>query len=258
MLKIENLHASVAGKEILKGINLTIGAGEVHAIMGPNGSGKSTLANVIAGRDGYEVTAGSVTYHGKDLLAMKPEERAWEGVFLAFQYPVEIPGVNNTYMLKAGVNAKRKHQGEQELDAMEFMQLVKAKAKLVELDQSFLSRGVNEGFSGGEKKRNEIFQMAVLEPSLALLDETDSGLDIDALRVVAQGVNALRSAERSIVMVTHYQRLLDYIEPDFVHVLAGGQILKSGDKHLALELEERGYDWVKEEAAQAGTKQAGA
>jgi len=256
MLKIENLHASVAGKEILKGINLTIGAGEVHAIMGPNGSGKSTLANVIAGRDGYEVTAGSVTYHGKDLLAMKPEERAWEGVFLAFQYPVEIPGVNNTYMLKAGVNARRKHHGEQELDAIEFMQLVKAKAKLVELDQSFLSRGVNEGFSGGEKKRNEIFQMAVLEPSLALLDETDSGLDIDALRIVAQGVNALRREDRSIVMVTHYQRLLDYIEPDFVHVLADGIILKSGDKSLALELESRGYDWVKEEAARAASVKA--
>jgi len=251
MLIIENLHASVAGKEILKGINLTIGAGEVHAIMGPNGSGKSTLANVIAGRDGYEVTAGSVSYHGKDLLAMKPEERAWEGVFLAFQYPVEIPGVNNTYLLKAGVNARRKHHGEQELDAMEFMQLVREKAKLVELDQSFLSRGVNEGFSGGEKKRNEIFQMAVLEPSLALLDETDSGLDIDALRIVAQGVNALRREDRSIVMVTHYQRLLDYIEPDFVHVLADGEILKSGDKSLALELEERGYDWVKDEAALA-------
>jgi len=256
MLMIENLHVSVAGKEILKGINLTIGAGEVHAIMGPNGSGKSTLANVIAGRDGYEVTAGTVTYQGKDLLDMKPEERAWEGVFLAFQYPVEIPGVNNTYMLKAGVNAKRKHQGEQELDAIDFMQLVKAKAKLVELDQSFLSRGVNEGFSGGEKKRNEIFQMAVLEPTLALLDETDSGLDIDALRIVAHGVNALRREDRSIVMVTHYQRLLDYIEPDFVHVLADGKILKSGDKSLALELEKRGYDWVKDEAA--GAEAAGA
>jgi len=249
MLTIENLHVSVAGKEILKGINLMIGAGEVHAIMGPNGSGKSTLANVIAGRDGYEVTAGSVTYQGQNLLEMKPEERAWEGVFLAFQYPVEIPGVNNTYMLKAGVNAKRKHHGEQELDAIDFMQLVKAKAKLVELDQSFLARGVNEGFSGGEKKRNEIFQMAVLEPTLALLDETDSGLDIDALRIVAQGVNALRHEDRSIIMVTHYQRLLDYIEPDFVHVLADGKILKSGDKSLALELEERGYDWVKDEAA---------
>jgi Fe-S cluster assembly ATP-binding protein len=252
MLKIENLHVSVAGKAILNGIDLEIGAGEVHAIMGPNGSGKSTLSNVIAGRDGYEVTAGSVTYQGKDLLAMSPEERAWEGVFLAFQYPVEIPGVNNTYMLKAGINAKRRHQGLQELDAMEFMQLVREKAKLVELDQSFLSRGVNEGFSGGEKKRNEIFQMAVLEPALALLDETDSGLDIDALRIVAQGVNSLRSEERSIIMVTHYQRLLAYIEPDYVHVLADGRILKTGDKDLALELESRGYDWVKTEAAQAG------
>jgi len=251
MLKIENLHASVAGKEILKGINLEIGSGEVHAIMGPNGSGKSTLSNVIAGRDGYEATQGTVTYFGNDLLAMQPEERAWAGVFLAFQYPVEIPGVNNTYLLKAGVNAKRKHQGKQELDAIEFMQLVKAKAKLVELDQSFLSRGVNEGFSGGEKKRNEIFQMAVLEPTLALLDETDSGLDIDALRIVAHGVNTLRSEDRSIVMITHYQRLLDYIEPDFVHVLVDGKILKSGDKNLALELESRGYDWVKEEAALA-------
>jgi len=249
MIKIENLHVSVGGKEILKGINLEIGAGEVHAIMGPNGSGKSTLSNVIAGRDGYEVTKGSITYKGKDLLEMRPEERAWEGVFLAFQYPVEIPGVNNTYLLKAGVNARRKHQGEQELDAMEFMQLVKEKAKLVELDQSFLSRGVNEGFSGGEKKRNEIFQMAVLEPSLALLDETDSGLDIDALRIVAKGVNTLRAPDRSVVMVTHYQRLLDYIKPDVVHVLVDGQILKSGDASLALELEERGYDWVREEAA---------
>lgn len=249
MIKIENLHASVDGKEILKGINLEISAGEVHAIMGPNGSGKSTLSNVIAGRDGYEVTKGSVTYKGKDLLAMNPEERAWEGIFLAFQYPVEIPGVNNTYLLKAGVNAKRAHLGEQELDAIDFMQLVKEKAKLVELDQSFLSRGVNEGFSGGEKKRNEIFQMAVLEPSLALLDETDSGLDIDALRIVAKGVNTLRAEDRSIVMVTHYQRLLDYIKPDVVHVLADGKILKTGDASLALELEERGYDWVREEAA---------
>jgi len=248
MLVIKDLHASVGGKEILKGINLEVRAGEVHAIMGPNGSGKSTLSNVIAGRDGYEVTSGSVTYNGKDLLELSPEERAWEGVFLAFQYPVEIPGVNNTYLLKAGVNAKRKHLGQGELDAMEFMQLVKEKAKLVELDQSFLSRSVNEGFSGGEKKRNEIFQMAVLEPQLALLDETDSGLDIDALRIVAGGVNKLRSPERAVVMVTHYQRLLDYIEPDFVHVLAGGRILKSGDKALALELEERGYDWVLEES----------
>ena len=248
MLKIENLHVSVDGKEILKGINLNIKAGEVHAVMGPNGSGKSTLSNVIAGRDGYEVAAGSVTYKGRNLLEMSPEERAWEGVFLAFQYPVEIPGVNNTYLLKAGLNAKRKHLGQDELDAMDFMQIVKEKANLVELDHAFLSRAVNEGFSGGEKKRNEIFQMAVLEPSLALLDETDSGLDIDALRVVAGGVNKLRSPDRAVVLVTHYQRLLNYIEPDMVHVLAGGRILKSGDKALALELEERGYDWVLEEA----------
>lgn len=249
MLKIENLHASVDGKKILKGINLEIGAGEVHAIMGPNGSGKSTLSNVIAGRDGYEITAGSVTYNGKNLLEMSPEERAWEGVFLAFQYPVEIPGVNNVYLLKAGVNAKRRHMGLPELDAMDFMQIIKEKAALVNLDPSFLSRGVNEGFSGGEKKRNEIFQMAVLEPALAILDETDSGLDIDALRIVANGVNKLRSPDRSIVMVTHYQRLLDYIEPDHVHVLADGQVLKSGDKSLALELEERGYDWIRNEVA---------
>ncbi len=248
MLKIENLHVRVDGKAILKGINLHVRAGEVHAIMGPNGSGKSTLSNVIAGRDGYEVSEGSIRFKGKDLLGMAPEERAWEGVFLAFQYPVEIPGVNNTYLLKAGVNARRRHLGLPELDAMDFMQRVKEKAKLVELDPSFLSRGVNEGFSGGEKKRNEIFQMAVLEPELALLDETDSGLDIDALRVVAGGVNRLRSPERAIVMVTHYQRLLDYIQPDIVHVLVDGRILKSGDKALALELEARGYDWVREEA----------
>ena len=248
MLKIENLHVRVDGKAILKGINLHVRAGEVHAIMGPNGSGKSTLSNVIAGRDGYEVTEGSIRFKGRDLLTMAPEERAWEGVFLAFQYPVEIPGVNNTYLLKAGVNARRRHLGLPELDAMDFMQRVKEKAKLVELDPSFLSRGVNEGFSGGEKKRNEIFQMAVLEPELALLDETDSGLDIDALRVVAGGVNRLRSPERAIVMVTHYQRLLDYIQPDIVHVLVDGRILKSGDKALALELEARGYDWVREEA----------
>ncbi|MDX8382256.1 MAG: Fe-S cluster assembly ATPase SufC [Ghiorsea sp.] len=246
MLEIKDLHASVAGKEILKGLTLTINAGEVHAIMGPNGAGKSTLSNIIAGRDGYEVTSGSITYKNKDLLELSPEERAWEGVFLAFQYPVEIPGVNNTYLLKAGVNAQRKHFGKEELDAFDFMSLVKEKAKLVELDPSFLSRSVNEGFSGGEKKRNEIFQMAVLEPSLALLDETDSGLDIDALRIVAGGVNKLRSPDRAIVMITHYQRLLDYIEPDFVHVLADGKIQKTGDKSLALELEEHGYDWVKE------------
>jgi len=246
MLVIKDLHVSVDGKEILKGLNLTINAGEVHAIMGPNGAGKSTLSNVIAGRDGYDVTSGSITYKKDDLLEMSPEERAWNGVFLAFQYPVEIPGVNNTYLLKAGVNAKRRHQGLDELDAFDFMSVVKEKAKLVELDASFLSRSVNEGFSGGEKKRNEIFQMAVLEPELALLDETDSGLDIDALRIVAGGVNKLRSPDRAIVMITHYQRLLDYIEPDFVHVLADGKIQKTGDKSLALKLEEHGYDWVKE------------
>lgn len=244
MLVIKDLHASVDGKEILKGINLEIHAGEVHAIMGPNGSGKSTLSNVIAGRDGYTITSGSITYKGNDLLSMSPEQRAWEGVFLAFQYPVEIPGVNNTYLLKTGVNAKRKHVGLDELDAFDFMKIIKEKAKIVQLDPAFLSRSVNEGFSGGEKKRNEIFQMAVLEPSLAILDETDSGLDIDALRIVAGGVNTLRSAENAIVMVTHYQRLLNYIEPDFVHVLSDGKVLKTGDKSLALELEERGYDWV--------------
>jgi len=246
MIVIKDLHASVGGKEILKGLSLTINAGEVHAIMGPNGAGKSTLSNIIAGKDGYEITSGSITYKNKDLLELSPEERAWEGVFLAFQYPVEIPGVNNTYLLKAGINAQRKHQGLEELDAFDFMKIVKEKAKLVELDPSFLSRSVNEGFSGGEKKRNEIFQMAVLQPSLALLDETDSGLDIDALRIVASGVNKLRSPENAIVMVTHYQRLLDYIEPDFVHVLADGIIQKTGDKSLAIELEKHGYDWVKE------------
>lgn len=246
MLEVKDLHVSVEGKKILKGLSLTINAGEVHAIMGPNGAGKSTLSNVIAGRDGYEITSGTITYKGDDLLEMSPEERAWAGVFLAFQYPVEIPGVNNTYLLKAGVNAKRKHQGLEELDAFDFMKTVKEKAKLVELDPSFLSRSVNEGFSGGEKKRNEIFQMAVLDPALALLDETDSGLDIDALRIVAGGVNKLRSKDKAIVMITHYQRLLDYIEPDFVHVLADGVIQKTGDKSLAVELEEHGYDWVKE------------
>jgi len=248
MLKIEDLHAAVDGKPILKGINLEVKPGEVHAIMGPNGSGKSTLSNVIAGRDGYEVTGGSIRYNGKDLLAMSPEERSWEGVFMAFQYPVEIPGVNNVYLLKAGLNAKRKHQGLAELDALEFMGLVREKSQLVQLDPDFLKRSVNEGFSGGEKKRNEIFQMAVLEPKLAILDETDSGLDIDALRIVADGVNRLRSPERAIVMVTHYQRLLNHIEPDVVHVLADGRILKSGDKSLARELESRGYEWVLEEA----------
>jgi len=249
MLKVEHLHASVDGKEILKGVDLKINAGEVHAIMGPNGSGKSTLSNVIAGRDGYDVTQGSITYQGKNLLDLSPEERAWKGIFLAFQYPVEIPGVNNIYLLKAGLNAIRKHRGESELDAMDFMSIIREKMKLVDMNESLVSRSVNEGFSGGEKKRNEIFQMAVLEPKLAILDETDSGLDIDALKIVANGVNKLRSKDRSIVMITHYQRLLDYIEPDVVHVLADGRIVKTGDKSLALELEERGYDWVLEEAS---------
>ena len=249
MLVIKNLHAKVEGRDILKGLDLEVKAGEMHAIMGPNGSGKSTLAHILAGRDGYEVTAGSVSYLGKDLLSMAPEERARAGVFLAFQYPVEIPGVNNVYLLKAAYNAIRKHRGEEELDAMDFLATVKAKMQFMEIDPSFLNRAVNEGFSGGEKKRNEILQMLVLEPKLALLDETDSGLDIDALKVVAKGINRLRSPERAMVMVTHYQRLLDYIEPDFVHVLVGGRILKSGDKNLALELERRGYDWVLAEAA---------
>jgi len=248
MLSIRDLHAQIGERRILKGLDLEVRAGEVHAIMGPNGSGKSTLASVLAGRDGYEVTRGSVEYLGRDLLAMEPEERARAGVFLAFQYPVEIPGVNNAYLLKAALNAVRKERGEPELDAFEFLGLVREKMKLMQMDESFLNRGVNEGFSGGEKKRNEILQMAVLEPRLALLDETDSGLDIDALRVVANGVNSLRSAERAIVMVTHYQRLLDYIAPDYVHVLSDGRILKSGDRTLALELERRGYDWVRQEA----------
>jgi len=248
MLKIRDLHARIGTREILKGLDLEVGAGEVHAIMGPNGSGKSTLASVLAGREGYEVTRGSVEYLGQDLLAMEPEERARAGVFLAFQYPVEIPGVNNAYLLKAALNALRKQRGEAEVDAFEFLALVREKMKLMQMDESFLNRGVNEGFSGGEKKRNEILQMAVLEPRLALLDETDSGLDIDALRVVANGVNSLRSGDRAIVMVTHYQRLLDYIAPDFVHVLSDGRILKSGDRTLALELERRGYDWVRQEA----------
>jgi len=248
MLKIRDLHAQIGARKILKGIDLEVGTGQVHAIMGPNGSGKSTLAYVIAGRDDYEVTQGTVEYFGRDLLEMEPEERARAGVFLAFQYPVEIPGVNNAYLLKAALNAVRKQRGESEVDAFEFLALVREKMKLMQMDESFLGRGVNEGFSGGEKKRNEILQMAVLEPRLALLDETDSGLDIDALRVVANGVNSLRSADRAIVMVTHYQRLLDYIEPDFVHVLSGGRILMSGDRTLALELERRGYDWVRQEA----------
>jgi len=249
VLKITDLHVRAGDRQILDGLSLEVAAGEVHAIMGPNGSGKSTLAQILAGREGYEITSGSVSYRGKDLLALSPEERAREGVFLAFQYPVEIPGVNNVYLLKAGLNAIRKHRGEPELDAFEFLALVREKMKLMQMDESFLNRGVNEGFSGGEKKRNEILQMAVLEPALALLDETDSGLDIDALRVVANGVNSMRHADRSIVMVTHYQRLLDYIEPDQVHVLYDGRIIKSGDKSLALQLEKRGYDWVKQEAA---------
>jgi Fe-S cluster assembly ATP-binding protein len=244
MLDIKNLKVTAEGKEILRGVDLHVGAGEVHAIMGPNGSGKSTLARALAGHPAYEVTDGSVTYEGRDLLGMDPDERAREGVFMAFQYPVEIPGVNNAYFLKAAVNARRKHQGQPELDAMEFMQLIKDKATLLDIDQGMLGRAVNEGFSGGEKKRNEIFQMALLEPKLAILDETDSGLDIDALKVVASGVNAMRSRERAIIVVTHYQRLLDYIVPDYVHVLSGGRIVRSGEKDLALELEKRGYGWI--------------
>ncbi|HHQ40913.1 MAG TPA: Fe-S cluster assembly ATPase SufC [Chromatiales bacterium] len=248
MLEIRNLHVSVEGKPILRGIDLAVDAGEVHAIMGPNGSGKSTLANVLAGREGYEVTEGEVLYKGRNLLEMAPEERAREGVFLAFQYPVEIPGVSNVYLLKAAVNAVRKHRGLPELDAMDFLKLVKEKIRLVRMDEQFLYRSVNEGFSGGEKKRNEVLQMTVLEPTLAILDETDSGLDIDALRIVSEGVNSLRSPERAFLVVTHYQRLLDYIVPDKVHVLAGGRIVRSGDRTLALELEKRGYGWVLEEA----------
>ncbi len=247
MLEIKDLHASVNGNEILNGVNLSVRAGEVHAIMGPNGSGKSTLAGVLAGREVYSVTRGEVLYRGKNLLEMAPEERAREGLFLAFQYPVEIPGVTNTYFLKAAVNAIRKHHGQEEYDAVEFLALVKEKLKLVDIDQSLLNRPVNEGFSGGEKKRNEIFQMAVLDPSLAILDETDSGLDIDALRIVADGVNRLRRKENAIIVVTHYQRLLNYIVPDFVHVLVDGRIAKSGGKELALTLEEKGYDWIKDE-----------
>ena len=249
MLKIENLHVSVEDKPILKGINLEVNAGEVHAIMGPNGSGKSTLSHILAGKPGYTVTEGSIQYQGKDLLAMEPEMRSREGVFLAFQYPVEIPGVSNIYLLKAALNAIRKHQGLDEVDAIDFLQIVKQKTALVEMDQEFLYRSVNQGFSGGEKKRNEILQMAVMEPKLCVLDETDSGLDIDALKVVSHGVNSLRSADRSFVLITHYQRLLDYIKPDFVHVLADGKIAKSGGPELALELEEKGYSWVEEQAA---------
>jgi Fe-S cluster assembly ATP-binding protein len=249
MLEIKNLHAGIEGKEILRGLDLSIKPGEVHAIMGPNGSGKSTLANVLAGRPKYEVISGSVTFEGKDLLGMPTEERAREGVFLAMQYPVEIPGVNNIYFLKAALNAMRKHHGQEELDAMEFLQLAREKMKVVELDESFMNRGVNEGFSGGEKKRNEIFQMAVLDPKLAILDETDSGLDIDALRIVAEGVNTLRSEAHSVLVITHYQRLLRYLVPDFVHVLANGRIVKSGGKELAEELEQKGYEWLEDQVA---------
>jgi len=246
MLEIKNLHAKVGDQEILKGIDLAVKAGEVHAIMGPNGSGKSTLAGVLAGRPEYEITGGSITYEGKDLLELEPEERACEGIFLAFQYPVEIPGVSNTYFLKAALNSIRKHRGEPELDAMDFLGLVKERVKLLEMDDSLLNRPVNAGFSGGEKKKNEIFQMAVLDPKLAVLDETDSGLDIDALKIVAGGVNTLRNEKRAIIVVTHYQRLLNYIVPDFVHVLANGRIVESGDKGLAIELEEKGYSWIED------------
>lgn len=251
MLKIKNLHASVFGTPILNGIDMEVNAGEVHAIMGPNGSGKSTLANVIAGRPGYEITQGSVEYKGNDINELEPNERACEGIFLAFQYPVEIPGVSNMAMLKAAVNSIKKYRGEAEITAGDFLKLIRSKAELVEMKQEFLKRSVNEGFSGGEKKRNEILQMAMLEPSLALLDETDSGLDIDALKVVSKGVNALRSDDRAIVLVTHYQRLLDYIVPDHVHVLANGKIVKSGDKSLALELEEKGYSWIEDSLQKA-------
>ena len=249
MLEIKNLHASVENNEILRGIDLTINSGEVHAIMGPNGSGKSTLAHILAGREGYEVTRGEVIYDRKDLLTMLPEERAREGVFLAFQYPVEIAGVSNTYFLRAALNAIRKHRGLDELDAMDFLKVVREKMKLLDMDETLMNRPVNEGFSGGEKKRNEIFQMAVLEPKLAILDETDSGLDIDALRTVADGINRLRSPERAIILVTHYQRLLSYVVPDFVHVLSDGRIVRSGGKELAYELEEKGYSWLDENAA---------
>jgi Fe-S cluster assembly ATP-binding protein len=251
MLEIKNLHAGIGGKKILHGINLKVNAGEVHAIMGPNGSGKSTLSQVLAGRETYEVTEGEILYQGRDLLEMAPEDRAREGIFMAFQYPVEIPGVNNTYFLKAALNAVRKHRGELELDAMDFLKLVRAKLKLMEMDESLINRSVNEGFSGGEKKRNEIFHMAVLDPKLAILDETDSGLDIDALKSVAKGVNTLRSPERAMIVITHYQRLLNYIVPDFVHVLSGGKIVKSGGKELALDLEAKGYGWLEEPVSAA-------
>ena len=249
MLRVNNLHAGIDGKKILRGLDLSVDAGQIHAIMGLNGSGKSTLANVLAGRPRYEVSSGSVTFEGMDLLALLPEQRAREGVFLAMQYPIEIPGVNNLYFLKAALNSVRKHHGEEELDAMEFLELAKEKMKLVGLDEAFMSRAVNEGFSGGEKKRNEIFQMAVLDPKLAILDETDSGLDIDALQVVAHGVNTLRSEKHAVVVITHYQRLLRYLVPDFVHVMHDGRIVKSGGKDLALELEEKGYGWIEQEVA---------
>ncbi len=251
LLEVKNLHARAAGNEILRGVSLTVNAGEVHAIMGPNGSGKSTLAQVLAGRDSYEVTEGEVLYDGKDLLEMAPEDRAREGIFMAFQYPVEIPGVSTAYFLKAAVNAIRKHRGLEPLDAVDFLKIVKQKLKLVAMEEALLNRPINEGFSGGEKKRNEIFQMAVIDPRLAILDETDSGLDIDALRIVANGVNTLRKPDRAVVVVTHYQRLLNYIVPDFVHVLLDGRIVRSGDKGLALELEEKGYVWLEGEVASA-------
>jgi len=254
VLEIQNLHARAGDNEILRGVDLSVGAGEVHAIMGPNGSGKSTLANVLAGRPSVEVTAGSVRYEGRDLLALAPEERAREGVFLAFQYPVEIPGVTNSYFLKAAVNALRKHRGEDELDAIDFLELVRDRMKAVEMDEKFLNRAINEGFSGGEKKRNEVLQMALLEPRLAVLDETDSGLDIDALRIVADGVNRLRSPERGMLVITHYQRLLEYIVPDRVHVLAEGRVATSGGKELALELEERGYGWLEKSPAEPASR----
>jgi Fe-S cluster assembly ATP-binding protein len=251
LLQIKNLHATVNGNEILRGVDLTVNAGEVHSIMGPNGSGKSTLAQVLARRESYEITAGSISFHGRDLLEMKPEEAACEGLFLAFQYPVEIPGISNAYFLRAALNSIRKSRGQEELDAMDFLPLLKEKMRLLEMDEKFLNRPVNEGFSGGEKKRNEIVQMAVLEPTLAVLDETDSGLDIDALKIVAKGVNTMRGKDRAIVLVTHYQRLLNYIVPDYVHVLVNGRIVKSGGPELALELEERGYSWTEAEPAGA-------